>query len=75
MTCVKLLGDQSETKLLGDANRNYLIERAVADYEAALKAAPEALPKLEAEQRRLRKELARLAAAGAEGCYGRNRPP
>lgn len=59
--------NEIETKFLSDEAREYLIERAVAGYEAALKAAPEELPKLEAEQRRLRKELARLVGAVAEG--------
>lgn len=63
----ELVLNEIETKLLDDSAREYIIERAVAGFEAALKQAPQELPKLEAELRKVRKELARFLSAIAGG--------
>lgn len=56
-----------DAKVLNDASREYVIERAVADFAAALKQAPDELPRLEAELRKTRKELGRFMEAIASG--------
>lgn len=63
----ELVLDEIETKVLDDSAREYIIEKVVADFAAALKRAPDERPKLEAEQRRVRKELERFMRAIAEG--------
>lgn len=62
-----LVLDEIEAKLLDDTAREYVIDRAVANFEAALKQAPDEQPKLEIELRKVRKELARFLAAIAGG--------
>lgn len=63
----ELVLNEIESKFLDDSAREHIIERALTGFEVALKAAPEELPKLEAELRKARKELARFVAAIAGG--------
>lgn len=63
----ELVLNEIDTKLLNDTNREYIIEKAVADFAKALKEAPDTLPKLEAELRKTRKELGRFMEAIAGG--------
>lgn len=63
----ELVLNEIETKLLDDTARDYIIEQAVVGFETALKQAPEELPRLEAELRKVRKELTRFMDAIAGG--------
>lgn len=63
----ELVLNEIEAKVLNDASREKIIEFAMTEFAAALKQAPDTLPKLETELRKTRKELGRFMEAIAGG--------